>query len=247
MLFFRRTYGFALSISAISPPKKVYADSLKEEGMALGADEMDDLVQTVVVNTIKGGNDEYLKNNAYTIAESIMSKTELLRSLREDITEMLKSNLPDDIRLKGDFTKDSQFMDYLKTIHDVQNAVQESGDADPEIEDVTASILVPKSEEKPEEKKKRKMGFKSILKPRGKGDKLIFEISKVKRGKRPVKIKKEKIKKIGKGSKNEKQIIFNIDKVIKKIEEKPEEEEEEIKEPKEKREIKSESEGGDES
>lgn len=223
--------------------KKVYADSLKEEGIALSADEMDDLVQTVVVNTIKAGNDEYLKNNAYSIAESVMSKTELLRSLREDVTEMLKSNLPDDIRLKGDFTKDDQFMNYLKAIHDVQNAVQEAGDSDPDIEDVTISILVPKpeeKEEKPKEKARRKMIFKTVLRPRDKEGKPIFDISKVKRGKRKVKIKKDKIKKITKGSKNEKKLTSNIDNVIKKIEEKPEEEEkseeeEEIEEPKEKK------------
>lgn len=181
--------------------KKNYADSLKKDENVNIEDinVIDDLVKTVIRNTIQQGNSDYLKNNVEIIISKIMSDENLFPRLRENILEMMKLNAPDDIKLKGDFGTDESFMTYLATIDNLGNAMNKNeGDAD--AEDIAG--MVKAAQESKDEKSARIKKFKKILKPDMK--KKIFEITKYKKKKKAVKVKRDKAKKVLKKNVNEK-------------------------------------------
>ena len=196
--------------------KQNYVASLKPgEAVKIDVNELDDLMKQVARNTINGGDSDYLKANVETIVTNIMSKENLLKSLRDNITTLLEKNTKDDIRSKADFTGDEQFMSYLKTVNDLGKAAVDAGD-DAEIDDIVISIGVPPPN--PEEKAAKKLLFSKRLVPRD-PNKPIFKVTKVRKKKGSVNIKKGKVKKMLKASKNPEKLQNEVNDIIKEVNE----------------------------
>lgn len=174
--------------------KKNYVAGLKKDEGGVNVDDInqiDELVKSVVRNTINSSDSDYLQNNVEAIITKIMSDPDLFSRLRENIMEMKKLNSDKDIAVSGDFNKDETFMTYLSTLVDVSNAMQKAK-ADDDIDDV-ANVVKAVPENK-EEKSARIKKFKTILKPPKK--KVLFKVTRYDKKKNAVKIKRDKLKKV---------------------------------------------------
>ena len=184
---------------------------------------IDEIVRKVIVNTIDGGDSNYLKENVGAVIEKVFAAPHLIRALREDVTDLLTKNAEDTVKANATFINDNLFMGYLKTLEEMQKQADEAGE-DLDADELASLLQV--ASEAPDAKKKRRLKFKKTL---GKREKKTFKINNVKKSGK-ITLKKEKAKRLNKRKKKKEGKGFEeLFAVVIKNEPEPEPEEEEKK------------------
>jgi len=137
--------------------------------------DIDNLMNKIIKNTITKLDSDYLNRNADDIADRVMADKALLENLRENLNEMLSVNTAEQLERYANFLEDDTFVTFLKTIAEMADLAVANG-ADIPVDEILQTMKTKKNA-----KKQKKMVFKKSL--GRKKDTKVFDIKKAKKTK----------------------------------------------------------------